>query len=275
MFRVLDKVGALSKIRTLIKPWFLTTTKALNYPLRITISNGSDHNSRTFTLRTYIWIILASLPLIAAIMIGHAYFPSTQQTAFRDQLTQLQHKQNQLTGKLADTEALLSLSNGQVAGLKEEMMLLGSENSTMKKRLDMFEDVLAARKVSGIHFLRPMARWLDNNIITYQLILVKGENYPRWIKGHLSFSVTDPDGHVIMLSSNKGKNGHKVEMKTHAFMEGSLAWAQPWRPDRLTITLIDHLERKKGTIEIPIFSATSQSPDRHPVPNKKSTESSP
>jgi len=219
-------------------------------------------------------VLFASL-LISAGMIGHAFFPSTQRIALDQQITQLQQKQDELTGKLAKTEAMLSLGKGQIDGLKQEMSLLGSENSIMKKRLAMFEDVLAARKVSGIHFLRPMATWQDNHTIAYQLILVKGENYPRWIKGQLSFSVTDTDGHVIMLNSKKGKTSHKIEMKTHSFVEGTLAWVQTWRPDTLTITLIDHLGRKKGTIEIPIFSSSSQPPHNLPLSNKQTPESSP
>jgi len=269
------RVRLLNKTGVLIKTWILSTIKTLNKPLRITTNNGSGNNARTVTLRTYAWIILISLPLIAAAMIGHSFIPSAKQTALFDQLAQLQQKQDQLTGKLAETEALLSLSKGQIEGMKQEIALLGSENSIMKKRLAMFEDVLAARKASGIHFLRPMATWRDNRTIAYQLILVKGENYPRWIKGQLSFTVTGTDGHVITLSSKKSKTSLKVEMKTHAFMEGTLLWPQKWHPDTLTITLIDHLGRKKGTIEIPIFGSSSQPPPNQTLPNKQIPESSP
>ncbi|MDQ7000608.1 MAG: hypothetical protein Q9M12_06985 [Mariprofundus sp.] len=244
-------------------------------PLQIIIYNDPDQGQRTITVRVYVVIVLFASLLISAGMIGHAFFPSTQRIALDQQITQLQQKQDELTGKLAKTEAMLSLGKGQIDGLKQEMSLLGSENSIMKKRLAMFEDVLAARKVSGIHFLRPMATWQDNNTITYQLSLVKGENYPRWIKGHLSFSVTGADGQVITLSAKKGKRSLKVEMKTHAFMEGTLAWPQTWQPDRLTITLIDHLGRQKGKIEIPIFSSSSQPPLNLTVPNQQTREPSP
>ncbi len=264
-FRILNKTGVLNKIGVLKKVGILSKIKSLNQPLRITIGNDSDHWQRSATLRAYIVMILVASLLLAAIMIGHALFPSAQQTALLDQLTQLQQKQDRLTGKLAETEALLSLSNGQIDGLKQEMALLGSENNIMKKRLAMFEDVLAARKVSGIHFLRPIATWRDNHTIAYQLILVKGENYPRWIKGHLSFTVTGADGKSIPLNPKKANNS-KVEMKTHAFMEGTLIWPQQWLPDRLTVTLIDHLGRQKGTIEIPIFSSSSQVPLDRNIP---------
>jgi len=262
-FRILNRIGVPGKIKT------------LNRPLQIIIHNNPDQGQRTITLRVYVVIVLFVSLLVAAGMVGHAFYPSTQRIALKQQITQLQQKQDELTGKLAETEAQLSLSKEQVNALKQEMTLLGSENSIMKKRLDMFEDVLAARKVGGIHFLRPMATWQNNNTIAYQLILVKGENYPRWIKGRLSFSVTDADGHVIFLSSQKGKSERKVEMKTHAFMEGTLAWPQQWRPGTLTITLIDHLGRQKGKIEIPIFSSPSQPPHKLPLPDKQIPESSP
>jgi len=262
------KAGALNKTG------ILNTVKALRKPLHITINSDAGHWQRSLTLPAYLLIVLLASLLVATVMIGHSLFPPARQTALQDQVAQLQQDQDRLHEKLAETEALLSISNGQVGGMKQDMAILSAENRTMQKRLDMFEDVLAARKVRGIHFLRPMATWQDSNTIAYQLILVKGENYPRWIKGHLLFTVTDAEGKTVSLNSKKGKKSLRVEMKTHAFMEGTLAWPQSWQPERLTVTLIDYLDRKKGTIEIPIFKASSQSTANLPQPDTRHPEPS-
>ncbi|MFQ5345284.1 MAG: hypothetical protein ACE5DZ_04905 [Mariprofundus sp.] len=251
LFGTLNKTGVLKKIKSLAKP------------LKITLKH--NHWQQTTALPAYIIIALFCLLLTAAIMVGHSLFPAAQQTALLDQVKHLQQTQDKLNGKLAETEALLSLSREQVHGLKQEMELLGSTNSSMKKRLDMFEDVLAARKTGSIHFLRPSATWQDSHTIAYQLILVKGENYPRWIKGQLAFTVASADGATISLNIRNAKNS-KVEMKTHAFMKGELLWPEQWQPETLTITLIDHLGRKKGHTAIPIFKQPIPSPAESIIP---------
>jgi len=168
-------------------------------------------------------------------------------------------KQSDLSAKLAEAEALLSLRDAQIESMQQQLQQDRLDIQSMRQRLDLFDQVLAERKVAGIHFLRPSAHWTDAQTIAYQLILVKGKNYPRWIIGHLVFTVKDAKGNSTTLPIAKKKNsGDKIEMTTQSFIEGTLAWPNRWRPTALHITLINHKGRAKGTIIIPISKRTDQ-----------------
>ena len=234
--------------------------EALIKPLRISLD--SDNSVRIYHLRPVLIIAFILSLLAAAVMLGVVSPPQEKQTTMLAQLAHLQHEQKRLNGALSETEARLSLRDGQIEGLKQEMLLLRSENLAMQKRLEVFDDVLAARKVKGIHFLRPQFVWKNNQLISYKMILVKGDNYPRWIIGQLKFSVTDNDGNVLFLSNEKGKDSHKVEMTTHEYVEGTLVWTQAWQPEKLTVSLINHLGAQTNSIEIPLSTNGSRKPDK-------------
>jgi len=223
----------------------------LSKPIHFTIRRGA--NQHVVVHPAVLLLILLALLLTGAITAAH-YFSQQQSNELLGEISHLQHEQKRLNQTLAENEALLALRDGQIEGLKQEMGQLRGEKIAMKKRLEMFDDVLASRKIKGVHFLRPNFVWADEHTITYQLILVKGENYPRWIKGHLEFSVIDASGQTVLLNNSKGRNRHKVEMTTHAFIEGRLRWPNNWQPQTLHVRLINHLGKQKGHIEIPLLA---------------------
>ncbi len=195
----------------------------------------------------------ALLVLASASVSIYQLFDVGETSDIQQQLVNLQKKQTALTAKLAKTEALLSLRDAQIKSMTAELQRDKSERQRMQQRLDLFDQVLAERKVAGIHFLRPSASWQERRSIAYQLILVKGNNYPRWIIGHLTFTALDSKGHSISLTpAQTARSGFKIEMTEQTFIEGALPWRQPWQAETLRITLIDHRGRNKGSIEIPI-----------------------
>jgi len=239
----------------------ISPVEALIKPLRISIDKGPDIPQRVYSIRPVVIIIVTLSLLLGAAMAGRSFAPQQKHTTLLPQLAQLQHEQKQLSGKLSETEALLSLRDGQIEGLKQEMQLQRNEKVSLLQRLEVFDDVLAARKIQGVHFLRPQFIWKENNLISYKLILVKGDNYPRWIIGHLKFSVTDSNGNVLFLSNEKGKDSYKIEMTSQEFIEDTLVWTQQWQPERLTVTLINHEGRETGSIEVPISTTGSRQSD--------------
>jgi len=187
--------------------------------------------------------------IVESVILGSDHPTAQQQKLNSPQ----QHAQSLLSNKIAESEALLALRDSQIEGMKQEIQRNQLDMQNMRQRLDMFDDVLAARKVAGVHFLKPSATWKNDHTIAYQLILVKGKNYPRWIIGHLTFIVENNKGHPISLQpAKKANNGSSIEMTTQTFIEGTLAWQQTWRPKTLIITLINHKGRNKGSITIPI-----------------------
>jgi len=237
--------------------------KAFNKPVHILLGQKKDVTKR-ISIRP-LTLLAASLALIACIawagkiILAPEYPAGQQQMAASNTL-----KQPGLSTKLAETEALLSLRDAQIESMQQQLQQDRLDIQHMQQRLDLFDQVLAERKVAGIHFLRPAAIWKDKHTIAYQLILVKGKNYPRWIIGHLAFTVKDAKGNSIALPVTKNKNsGDKIEMTTQSFIEGTLAWPNSWRPSALHITLINHKGRTKGTITIPIAEPRSPGSDRH------------
>ena len=194
--------------------------------------------------------------LVLAVATGIALgllFHSGETSAIKQLMAGLQEKQSVASGKLAKTEALLSLRDAQIKNMQQQLQHDNEDIQHMQQRLDLFDQVLAGRKLAGVHFLRPSAIWQGDHNIAYQLILVKGNNYPRWIKGHLAFRALDREGHSALLTPAKiAKSGFKIEMTEQSFIEGVLHWQQPWQAQTLRMTLINHLGRNKGSIEIPI-----------------------
>jgi len=167
----------------------------------------------------------------------------------------LKAAQQKLQSQLASAEAEISLRDSQISGLKQQIHQDIRDRQLIRQRLSMFDDVLAARAVRGVHVLHPEAQWQkDKGVIEYQLVLVKGENYPRWALGHLQFSTRMPDGKILTLTDPHGKTDIKYEMTTHLFMEGTLLWHENTPPSALHVTLINHLDKKIREAEFPVVT---------------------
>jgi len=223
-----------------------------NKPVHILIGQKKDVikriSIRPLTLLAVTLVLIACVALAGKIILAPESPAGQQQMAATDA-----SEHADLSAKLAETEALLSLRDAQIQSMQQQLQQDRQSIQQMQQRLDLFDQVLAERKIAGIHFLRPSAIWKDKHTIAYQLILVKGKNYPRWIIGHLAFTVTDAEGRSIALPTTKKKNnGDKIEMTTQTFIEGELVWKQSWQPKTLTITLFNHKERNKGSIRVAI-----------------------
>jgi len=215
---------------------------------------------RLFTLILSVLVMLAAVAILAPMLLS-----SSQYAQQRQHIAQVQYENRHLTSTLSETEALLALRNGQIEELQKELLRNSHDMLTMKQRLTMFDDVLAARKVGGWHILHPTAQWQDDQSIVYHLVVVKGENYPRWAKGHLSLSVTAPNGDEIVLQSKKGKRSLQFDMTTHAFFEGTIPWLRTWQPKMLYISLFDKRGKNNQQIEIPILNRHALQSVKAPV----------
>jgi len=231
----------------LIPPRF----KALNRPVYILIGQKKDAVAR-ISIRPLTLFLITLAIIVATGMTEKNIFVANNQLE-QQQTTNLQQEHLRIRAKLSETEALLALRNAEIESMQQQLQQNRQNMKDMRQRLDLFDQVLAKRKTAGVHFLRPSAIWKNEHAIAYQLILVKGKNYPRWIIGHLAFTVSDAEGRSISLPVAKKKNsGGKIEMTTQTFIEGELNWPKTWRPKKLTITLINHKGLEKGNITIPI-----------------------
>ncbi|NWF36819.1 hypothetical protein [Mariprofundus sp. KV] len=221
---------------------------------KLTQSNGK----RTLSFRLYpIVLLLAAALLFIIISVGTITMLALDKQLLvsqQHQISELQHQQSLLSQQNSKVEAQLSLRDAQIEAMKQQQKQLEHKNINMQKRLDMFDDVLAARKKKGLHMLKPAAYWKQSDQISYSLILVKGQNFPRWQKGELSFSVMNPEGEELPLRNLKGREKYKFDMTTQQFVSGSLVWAESWQPENLIITIVDLTNRNTDRFSIPISS---------------------
>ena len=224
--------------------------KALNKPIHILIGQKKDA-VRRISIRPMSLIAIIILILALAGIAGKNLLAPVGQREQQQKATNPQ--QVVISTKLSEAEALLSLRDAQIESMQLQLQQDRVDMQKMRQRLNLFDQVLAKRKVDGVHFLQPSAYWKDAHTIAYHLILVKGKNYPRWIIGHLAFTVKNTKGNKILLPVSKKKHsGDNIEMTTQTFIEGTLAWPDSWQPESLNITLINHKGRSKAKITIPI-----------------------
>ncbi|ATX81466.1 hypothetical protein Ga0123462_0596 [Mariprofundus ferrinatatus] len=228
--------------------------EAFNLPVHFKLTQDGGR-SLSFRVYPVVLLIVAVLLVVTVSVIIISALASDKQAYYlqEQQSRELQLKHEQLRKQSAETEALLSLSNAQIEAMKQELQRLVHKNSAMQKRLTMFDDVLAARKVKGVHLLRPSAAQQENNLISYNLILVKGDNYPRWAHGWLQFSILSADGNETVLLSPKGKDRVKFEMTGQEFIDGSLLGPNSWSPEQLIITVFNEKGKQTGRVTVPIL----------------------
>jgi len=205
-------------------------------------------------------LLLTALLVIASLIWSGSRLAATSNQANESagKQARLQAMQQQLQTQLTRKQAELALRDSQISGLKQQIHQDEQDRHFMQQRLSMFDDVLAARVVAGVHILNPEAYWRkQDGHINYQLVLVKGENYPRWALGHMQFTARLADGKIIALSNTRGQTNIKYEITTHQFMEGTLLWDQQTAPTSLHVTLISKSGKNVRQADFPVLSFSS------------------
>ena len=165
---------------------------------------------------------------------------------------QLQRLHQETQGKLAEAEGVLALKNEQISGLKTELQKKERQTEDLKQRINAYESILEARKSSGVHILRARAIWKSPKLLDYDIVLVKGGNYPRRVSGSLRITARSQDGHELMLELGKDAPELPYLVETHIFLHGSYEWNQDWRPDHLSIIRLNHKGENRDQMEIEI-----------------------
>lgn len=224
----------------------------LRAPVRITLGQGSGCAKQFSIVRPGVWVLM-----IVVLCLGFVMLLPSQHIQYQQRIAQLQYEQRHLTSKLSETEAMLALRNSKLESMQQELTRNAHDMYLMQQRLTMLDDVLAARKVGGWHILHPTAYWQDAHTIAYQLVVVKGGNYPRWAKGNIRFSVLGQHGKSIPLDNKRGKKSRMFDMTSHAFFEGVIPWSKGWQAKTLIVSLMDKRKKNNQTIEVPILTTQS------------------
>jgi len=246
--------------RELKKLWY----EVFSAPIHISAGQQPKLGKSVTVQPRMVLVILLAAMIVVAVLLS-MFFASGQSTPHMQHIAQLQYEQGNLIRKFAEAEAKLALRDSHIESMQQELIRNDHVMHGMKQRLTMFDDVLAARKVGGWHILQPRAQWQDGQTIIYHLVVVKGENYPRWAKGHVSFSVIGPTGESIALDNKRGKRSLKFDMTTHAFFEGIIPWSRDWQAEMLIINLFDKRGKNNQKIEIPILKRQATNKSNVPI----------
>ncbi|HKJ83393.1 MAG TPA: hypothetical protein VJ961_05150 [Mariprofundaceae bacterium] len=234
--------------------WHRRLLQGLVLPRQIMVVDPlSGQRVRRFQVR---WITL--LAVMIALLSGAALLgyrltvPHTTNDALLPQYLQLQRAHKKVQNRLAETEAALELKNKQFDALEKTLDDQRGRLEQLKQRITMYDSILDARRAGKTRILQAKAAWQDKNVLTYDIVLVKGGNYPRYVHGKLRLYVSDGAGHKQLLHL-----GHKApelpyKMETHTFLHGSIQWKEDWRPDHMQIIRIDRHGSEGDQTEIAI-----------------------
>jgi len=169
---------------------------------------------------------------------------------------QLQQQNHDLRDQLATLKGEISLSTEQVAGLKNELLAAQQTNEELSQAKMIYQSILEARKTSGVRILRASARIETNGtpsgdkLLRYSIVLVKGGNYPRSVRGSLLISAIGAEGQTKTMNLGKDHQGLPYRMETHAFLEDSIIWREEWVPEKLHIIRLNYQGAERDQMDV-------------------------
>lgn len=216
-------------------------------------ARGQGRPRRMLFRPIYMWGA-ALLLLFMGAAVDH-WLVQRLQTASNSLLPQYMHSQRLLRdaqARLAAAEAELSLRQERLTTMQEEMASQQQDNERLQERMRVYETILQSRKTSGVRILKAEASWLGMDSIRFDVVLVKGGNYPRRASGSLRIMAKDSHGRESMVKAGGDSADLSYEVESHAFLHGYLKWQQDWRPDRLLIIRLNRQGELRDQMEVQI-----------------------
>jgi len=165
---------------------------------------------------------------------------------------QLQQQNHALHNQIATFEGELAVASEQIDGLKNELLTSQQENEELRQSKTIYESILEARKASGVRILRASANMEEGKRLNYNIVLVKGGNYPRSVSGSVQIMALGSEGQQKELQAGPKGADIPYRMDTHAFLEGNVIWDQEWLPVKLQITRMNYQGAERDNLEIDI-----------------------
>ncbi|MDT8377031.1 MAG: hypothetical protein RQ867_09910 [Mariprofundaceae bacterium] len=169
----------------------------------------------------------------------HLNHPDGSRTLLPQNL-QLQRQHEQLLERFAEANANNELKDQQLETLQQEMATQQEQISELSRHLRMLENILEARKATGVQLLEASASWTGDDSIRYNFTLVKGGSYPRWVSGSITLTAQSPEGEKVTLPLNKQLTELPFRIETHTFLRGLAQWNYDWFPESLQVTVFNH-----------------------------------
>lgn len=219
------------------------------------LDSHGGKQTRNLKIRPISIILLFLGTFLVAFFLGLRLMPANNVQSLVPQHIQLQRQYDQLHSQLAEANALNDLKEQQLESMKQELLAQQNTENELNHRLRMFESILEARKGNGLQLLHADAKWADNENIQYNLTLVKGGNYPRYISGHIQMTAQSPEAETVDIELENQKTELPFRIETHTFLRGSAKWEHEWRPNKITVTFFNHRGKELLQTEISLEGA--------------------
>ncbi|HXH64990.1 MAG TPA: hypothetical protein VNH42_05715 [Mariprofundaceae bacterium] len=206
----------------------------------------------------YLMVRPATIILLVALLAGGGYVGGLLQKTPADpelmpQYLQLQRDNNKLQTELADRTASIAIKDAQIAQYEKDSKTMRAKIAEQDKQIGVYNSILEAMKQAGIQLVNSVAQWRNAQTLAYSFIVVKGGNYPRHVVGFFKCYATNPaDGSQVALPWNNGQENLPYQVDDHSFVDGEMAWTQPWKPTSLLLIRYDPQGREKGRYTIAI-----------------------
>jgi hypothetical protein len=234
-----------------IKPWLFRP-----YQLMLLEPKGGQ------TVRNMRINRATGLSMLLLLTLGSAwlawYFAPPHTEAISARSYQLKQQNHDLRDQIATYEGELALANEQIDGLKNELLASQQRNEEIQQSRNIYESILEARKSSGVRILRASASLEEGNNIKYNIVLVKGGNYPRSVSGSVRLTAYGSDGQQWVLKADAKGKDIPYRMDTHAFLEGNVIWTQEWQPIKLQITRMNYQGAERDQVDIDLEEKKTQ-----------------
>jgi len=200
--------------------------------------------------------------MVLIIGIGSAalvwYYMPQRSDRFTARYYHLQQQNHALQNRIAALKGEFALAKEQNDGLRNELLADQQASEALQQRLNIYTSILEARKSSGVRILRATAHMPDKHALSYSLVLVKGGNYPRSVRGSIRITAFGSKGEKRLLQLTKSTAELPYKMVTHAFLEGSTRWQPSWQPVRLQITRLNQQGVQRDQMEIKLNGDTTK-----------------
>ncbi|MCF6207764.1 MAG: hypothetical protein L3J61_00030 [Ghiorsea sp.] len=184
-------------------------------------------------------LLLTSIPF--ALGAWYAPFHSIQDIIPEN--IQLKRQNQELQRSLADAYTLNTLKDEQLESLQEQIGVQEREVLALSKELLMFNSILEGRKGKGVQIVTHKAHWSPNHFIAWQVLVVKGGSYPRYLAGSYKVFAIDDAGNRLAL----GDKSMRYRFESHAVLTQKFEWNDSWKPTKLE--LIIYNSRKKEVLK--------------------------
>ena len=206
--------------------------------------------TRSLKVRPISIMLVFLVTFLVAFLLGYRFMPGTNMQSLVPQHIQLQRQYDQLRSELAEVNALNDLKKQQLESIKQELLAQQSNNNELNQRLRMFESILEARKANGLQLLNADAKWADKGSFQYNLTLVKGGNYPRYLSGNVKMTAQSPESTTVEIELENQKTELPFRIETHTFLRGLAKWNHEWRPNKILVTIFNHRGKELLKTEI-------------------------